>query len=158
MKPFSFGIALVALVSTSPVMAEEAFLQQVSVGGVGVSVSQPSGSSGAAVNLATHLVNDVSVELPAPTITRIDLRHSLLVPAATEVAYAQASSVGDRNTALVIQTGTGATSIQQYGNDNYATSMQNGSNHRAAVYQTGNANTAAISQSGSTNSALIVQN
>lgn len=160
MTPRIAAFMLAALCAPIQAGAQEAFLQQVSVGGAGVSVSlpQPQARPLDVAQLSTTLAAELTAPRPAALYGSIDLSAYPLVPAASGAAYADVSSTGNNNTVEMMQVGVHAASVLQTGNNNMAAVMQTGSGNRASVYQSGNGHSAMVSQSGRNNRALIVQN
>lgn len=150
-------VSLLALVAAIKTQAEEAYVDQVSVAGISVSLPEiPAGPRGS-VDLAGALaVGRPSGNLSAPRI--FDGTARRLLPGAMSGALGRIASTGDGNSALLLQAGSNSASIRQNGDDNLSVLMQAGSGNRASIFQSGNGRRGAILQRGRGNSAILVQN
>ncbi|MEE4186732.1 MAG: hypothetical protein V2J12_13275 [Gammaproteobacteria bacterium] len=138
--------------------AQEAYLQQVSAGGVTVALPQPQTLSLDAAQMTRTLMAGLAPARPRPQVDRGDLDAYPLVPAATTAAVADVTSVGNDNDVAISQAGLHAALVRQTGDSNMASLRQTGVGNRASIYQSGTSHSAAITQSGMNNRALIVQN
>ncbi len=158
MKRATLAIPLVALVAATPARADEAWVRQISVGGVSVSLPEISAVPRASDGLAIPVEIGHPADLPSAPRMDIDIDAYPLAPAPSDGALARVTSIGDGNTALLLQAGRNAASIRQRGDDNLAALMQSGADNRAAISQEGRGRHGAILQSGRGNRALILQN
>ena len=151
-----FKISLVAATLLVPhtALASDAFLTQVSAGPATITIdAQPAAQSADAVLAQLDLTPpQVSAPVDVP-----DLRAYPVPSVPAEGAFADVASLGDNNTATIMQTGLHAALIRQTGNLNTASILQSGQANTAAIYQNASNATAMIAQTGRNNSALIVQ-
>lgn len=153
MRPCKIALIAAAVLIPHSLHASEAFLTQVSAGPATVTLNAPAAADVASVvsqlELTTPTVS-TSVEMP-------DLSSYAIPAIVSGGSIAEISSVGNDNTATIVQTGFHAGLIQQTGNMNTASLVQSGQANRAAIYQTGSNMIAVAVQSGSNNTGLIVQ-
>ncbi|SFQ50909.1 Curlin associated repeat-containing protein [Roseivivax halotolerans] len=151
-KQYVIAAVISALTVPSLATAQEAYLAQVSVGAVSVNLPSVSNTPDITTLVAQSTTSQTGVN-PAT----VDLSDYPLVAAPTNGAVANVDSMGDNNSAMLLQTGINAASMKQVGNWNSSTIVQSGVSNRASSYQIGDYNTAMISQTGTGNSALIIQ-
>lgn len=158
-------IAFAAAMSIpSLAQAQEAFVAQ--IGGFTANVTVPAPQA-APVNVQSvvssltvpvfeaPLSQTISVSAPVFDFSDADFG---LIELTSGQAVAEVTSVGDNNTAQIVQNGFHAASIVQNGTNLTAAITQTGAGNRASVYQFGANRTALVSQAGSGNRAVVIQN
>ncbi len=152
-------IAFLASLLPAQLVAQDAFVAQISGGGASISIEMPAVQTPSTSDLISTLTASLPAITPAAMFGSIDLSAYPLIASAVDGAVANVTSIGNNNSAEILQTGIHAASISQQANNAWAGIYQTGgSNNRASIYQASNGASAAISQRGSNNRALIVQN
>ena len=156
MKSGRLASALIALVAAIAAHADEAYVRQISVGGFSVSLPEMPAETGGIDLAGFSAIGNPAAALSGTRIA-IDVTGDPRVPAPFEGAYGMIASIGNENTALLLQTGNNAASIRQNGDDNLSALMQAGAGNRASIRQSGDGRYGSILQAGRGNAALIVQ-